>query len=207
MAATGNEVPLLSQLLLLKNWIVDKFDNLLPVKTAGTKIVDFNNLDVLVDIGSAGNSGALIFKNTHDDGDIKIGMYNQADSPAIYITGEDDNTDSRRLIISSDSISFSNLTSNLKSASIGTDGSGNMMLFNYDGDPQYASTTRHGLVKVDGNTIMSNESGVLSIAAGVLPSVDIVRVTEHSTSYTKDTLEIVTDSSGKVTEMWFVTAD
>ena len=39
------------------------------------------------------------------------------------------------------------------------------------------------------------------------PSVDIVRTTTHSTSYTKDTLEIVTDTSGKVTEMWFVTAD
>lgn len=39
------------------------------------------------------------------------------------------------------------------------------------------------------------------------PAVDIVRTTTHSTSYTKDTLEIVTDSTGKVTEMWFVTAD
>ena len=39
------------------------------------------------------------------------------------------------------------------------------------------------------------------------PSVDIVRTDAHSTSYTKDTLEIVTDSTGKVTEMWFVTAD
>ena len=204
MAATGNEVPLLSQLLLLKNWIVDKLDNLLPVKTAGTKIVDFKNLDVLVDIGAAGNSGALIFKNTYADGDIKIGMYNQADSPAIYINGEDDNADSRRLIISSDSIHFNNLASNLKSASIGTDGSGNMMLFSYNDDPQYASTTRHGLVKVDGNTITSNENGVLSIAAGLLPSVDIVKVTEHSTSYTKDTLEIVCDSTGKVTAMYFV---
>ena len=41
----------------------------------------------------------------------------------------------------------------------------------------------------------------------VKPSVDIVRTTAHSTSYTKNTLEIVTDTSGKVTEMWFVTAD
>lgn len=39
------------------------------------------------------------------------------------------------------------------------------------------------------------------------PAVDIVRTTTHSTSYTKDTLEIVTDSTGKVTEMWFVTAN
>ena len=38
------------------------------------------------------------------------------------------------------------------------------------------------------------------------PSVDVVRTDAHSTSYTKDTLEIVTDSTGKVTEMYFVSA-
>lgn len=38
-------------------------------------------------------------------------------------------------------------------------------------------------------------------------SVDIVRTEQHQTSYDKDTLEIVTDSTGKVTEMWFVTAN
>lgn len=38
------------------------------------------------------------------------------------------------------------------------------------------------------------------------PSVDIVKTTTHSTAYTKDTLEIVTDSTGKVTEMYFVSA-
>ena len=39
-----------------------------------------------------------------------------------------------------------------------------------------------------------------------VPSVDIVKVTSHSTSYTKDTLEVVCDSTGKVTAMYFVTA-
>lgn len=38
------------------------------------------------------------------------------------------------------------------------------------------------------------------------PSVDIVKTTTHSTAYTKDTLEIVTDSTGKVTAMYFVNA-
>lgn len=49
-----------------------------------------------------------------------------------------------------------------------------------------------------------NKSGSINVGDS---SVDIVRTTTHSTSYTKDTLEIVTDSTGKVTEMWFVTAD
>lgn len=63
----------------------------------------------------------------------------------------------------------------------------------------------------------STDSGIMSAAdkakLDALPSsftdpaVDIVRTTTHSMSYTKDTLEIVTDSTGKVTEMWFVTAD
>ena len=38
-------------------------------------------------------------------------------------------------------------------------------------------------------------------------SVDVVRTEQHQISYDKDTLEIVTNSTGKVTEMWFVTAD
>ena len=37
------------------------------------------------------------------------------------------------------------------------------------------------------------------------PSVDIVKATEHSTSYTKDTLEFVVDSDGKVTSVYFIT--
>lgn len=36
------------------------------------------------------------------------------------------------------------------------------------------------------------------------PSVDIVKVDEHSTSYTRDTLEIICDDTGKVTAMYFV---
>lgn len=38
------------------------------------------------------------------------------------------------------------------------------------------------------------------------PAVDIVKTTAHSTSYTRDTLEIVCDSTGKVTAMYFVSA-
>lgn len=37
-------------------------------------------------------------------------------------------------------------------------------------------------------------------------NVDVVRVDSHQTGYDRDTLEIVTDSSGKVTEMYFVGA-
>lgn len=44
-------------------------------------------------------------------------------------------------------------------------------------------------------------------AGSSTPSVDVVRTDAHSTSYTKDTLEIVTDSSGKVTAMYFVAVD
>ena len=43
-------------------------------------------------------------------------------------------------------------------------------------------------------------------AGSASSSVDVVRTDAHSTSYTKDTLEIVTDSTGKVTEMYFISA-
>ena len=37
-------------------------------------------------------------------------------------------------------------------------------------------------------------------------SMDVVRVEQHKASYDRDTLELVTDGTGKVTEMWLVTA-
>lgn len=37
-------------------------------------------------------------------------------------------------------------------------------------------------------------------------NVDIVKTQQHKASYDKDTLEIVVDSTGKVTEMYFVSA-
>ena len=43
-------------------------------------------------------------------------------------------------------------------------------------------------------------------AGSTTPSVDVVRTEQHQTSYDRDTLEIVTDSTGKVTEMYFVSA-
>lgn len=42
--------------------------------------------------------------------------------------------------------------------------------------------------------------------AAASSNVNVVRTTEHSTSYDKDTLEVVTDSTGAVTSMYFVTA-
>lgn len=40
-----------------------------------------------------------------------------------------------------------------------------------------------------------------------VPEVQIKKVAEHSDAYDVDTLEIVVDSTGKVTGMWFVTAE
>ena len=37
-------------------------------------------------------------------------------------------------------------------------------------------------------------------------SMNVVRVEQHQASYDRDTLELVTDGTGKVTEMWLVTA-
>ena len=48
-----------------------------------------------------------------------------------------------------------------------------------------------------------DKAGSIAVGGG---SVDVVRTEQHQTSYDKDTLEIVTDSTGKVTEMYFVSA-
>ena len=45
-----------------------------------------------------------------------------------------------------------------------------------------------------------------SVIDAVKPSVDIVKTMEHSTSYTRDTLEIVVDTTGKVTSIYFIDA-
>lgn len=47
------------------------------------------------------------------------------------------------------------------------------------------------------------KAGSIDVGGG---SVDVVRTEQHQTSYDRDTLEIVTDSTGKVTEMYFVSA-
>ena len=47
------------------------------------------------------------------------------------------------------------------------------------------------------------KAGSISIGGS---NVDVVRTEQHKTSYDRDTLEIVTDSTGKVTEMYFISA-
>ena len=130
MAATGNEVPLLSQLKLLKDWVV----NQLAMK--------MNEPD---DIAT---DGYIIMAQTPGTGS----------GPTIWID-----------------------------PTIGL--------------PVATSTSNGLLSNADKAKLDALPSSFTE------PAVDIVRTTTHSTSYTKDTLEIVTDSTGKVTEMWFVTAD
>lgn len=53
------------------------------------------------------------------------------------------------------------------------------------------------------NGLMSKEDKT-KLDSLIPPTVDVVKVTSHQTSYTKDTLEVVCDSTGKVTAMYFV---
>ena len=48
-----------------------------------------------------------------------------------------------------------------------------------------------------------NKAGSIDIGGS---RVDVVRTGQHRASYDRDTLELVTDDTGKVTEMWLVTA-
>lgn len=128
MAATGNEVPLLSQLLLLKNWITGKLD----LKVDAPPIV------------------------APEDGEILCYRNDQSSSPGTIWKQPDE--------------AIPNATASADGLMSAAD------KFKLDGLP--SSFTE--------------------------PSVDVVKVTEHSTEYDKDTLEIVVDSTGKVTSMYFV---
>lgn len=198
MAATGNEVPLLSQLKLLKDWIVEQLESKLTVPSA------------------TGNSNQVL---TYQSPDSTGWKYAQEIIP-------DANGTTRGLLSAKNykRINGSN-ASIIGSISSIPDGGSLSIDFNQSYS-DYNGLQKGSLIAC----VIENKSDVIGfvslkqtfpsfdkplvLSADAYdwypipqPSVDIVRTTTHSTSYTKDTLEIVTDSSGKVTEMWFVTAD
>lgn len=128
MAATGNEVPLLSQLVLLKDWIVRKINLKLDAPPVVPPV----------------------------DGDILCYREDPSSSPGTIWRQPDKAIPN-------------------------------------------ATTTADGLMSAADK---SKLDGLPS--SFTAPSVDVVKVTEHSAEYDKDTLEIVVDSTGKVTSMYFV---
>lgn len=126
MAATGNEVPLLSQLKLLKNWIV-------------------NQLASKIDspVGSIPQDGDILVWQTPGT----------ANGPTIWMDPV---------------LSIPKATSS-------------------------------------SNGLMSKEDKA-KLDSITVSAVDVVSTTTHKTSYTKDTLEVVCDGTGKVTAMYFVKA-
>lgn len=75
------------------------------------------------------------------------------------------------------------------------------LLTNIVQQAQMAQSINHRINKLN-KKVNEISSGSLSGS-----NVDIVKVTEHKTSYTKDTLEAVVDGTGKVTAMYFITAE
>lgn len=128
MAATGNEVALLSQIKKLKDWITSKFDS---------------KIDLPAMLG--------------EEGDLLV--YQTPGTMSTYT-------------------SWSNPLDAIPSA----------------------TQTSKGLMTA------ADKKKLDSLSAGG-SNVDIVRVSSHKTSYDRDTLEIVTDSSGLVTSMYFMAAD
>lgn len=125
MAATGNEVPLLSQLLTLKNYLIDCINDRLEAPT------------------EPGSDGQILAWQ----------MPGSANNETIWV----------------DPI---------------------------DAIPS-ASQSSSGLMTAADKTKLD----------GISDNPQIVKTTTHKASYSKDTLEIVVDSTGKVTSMYFMTAD
>ena len=61
-----------------------------------------------------------------------------------------------------------------------------------------------GLQGPKGDTGLQGPQGPRGLPGPANGNVDVVRKTTHQTNYTKDTLEFVTDSTGKVTNAYFM---
>lgn len=125
MAATGNEVALLSQIKKLKDWITSKFDS---------------KVDLPAILG--------------EEGDVLV--YQTPGTMSTYT-------------------SWSNPL---------------------DAIPSATQTSKGLMTAADKKKL-----------DGISDNPQIVKTTTHKASYSKDTLEIVVDSTGKVTSMYFITAD
>lgn len=140
MAATGNEVPLLSQLKLLKNWIESKLAEKLSSYKSGPINCQWR--------------------------------YIQQDN--IFIT--------KLPVCPNDQYVNEELVVPL---------------------PIVGSQMANELLNGYGLMSATDKAKLDSLT---VPVVDIVSTTTHKTSYTKDTLEVVCDNTGKVTAMYFIKA-
>ena len=75
-----------------------------------------------------------------------------------------------------------------------------------EGDAAYAAKTHtHANATTSTDGFMSSEDKA-KLDSITVSAVDVVSTTTHKTSYTKDTLEVVCDGTGKVTAMYFIKA-
>lgn len=200
MAATGNEVPLLSQLKLLKDWIVGQFESKL---SAPSTIGDLNQVLTYQTSDSTGwkdVKSIIPDANGSTRGLLSAKNYKRITGSNASIIGNIPSIpDGGSISINFDYSTQSNYSGGLQYGSLIAciiDGKSDVIGF---------VSLKQTLSSLDNPLVLqADEYDWFPIPQS---AVDIVRTTTHSTSYTKDTLEIVTDSTGKVTEMWFVTAD
>ena len=162
MAATGNEVPLLSQVKRAITALKDAFD----YRSSQTPLIKQNSEGFWYLCTPDGDAVSKLGIPRWMDGgdDIQASFESQ---PSGYLNTEN-------IVVSSTlQLSGQYLTSS------------------------DATQSEHGYMSA------TDKQKLDSLSA---PSIDIVKTTTHSTAYTKDTLEIVVDSTGKVTEMYFVSA-
>lgn len=207
MAATGNEVPLLSQLKLLKDWIVEQLESKLTVSSMT------GNLNQVLTYQTPNSTEWKDVRSIIPDADgtirglLSAENYKRIKGSNASIIGTISSIPDGESIIS---ISFDYSTQSNYSGGLQY---GSLIACVIDGKSDVIGfvSLKQTLSSLDNPLVLqANEYDWFHIPQPyptVDPAVDIVRTTTHSTSYTKDTLEIVTDTSGKVTEMWFVTAD
>lgn len=264
MAATGNEVPLLSQLLKFKEWIIEQLEGkaasnhnhsaanittgTLPLARGGTGVTA--NPSMLVNLASTtadtvfeatprpGVTGTLPISNGGTGATSASAARTAIGAASTSLASSSVNG----LMSSSDKTKLDGMSSHLFNVPVVLRGNTTMSGLNFTLTMTLASNIEDSVTLHQGDTVfvadasqdtfgMASTGGVYVLLApemvinpysGVAASalfapvydlsmsigsnVDIVRVSAHKTSYDKDTLEIVTDSTGKVTSMYFVSA-
>lgn len=220
MAATGNEFVLLKQLKLATGYI----GSLISALKTEISTLQTSKLDAP---SSAGTDGQMLVYGSAGNQwiDVPEGTAYSADNATLQLTGTQFSVKDGG--ITADKIADGTITEDKIAENIlptfGTGATGGGVTphsdYVYLSIPVSNDERReiYHNVTLTIQAATSTDSGIMSAADKAKldslpssftdPAVDIVRTTTHSTSYTKDTLEIVTDTSGKVTEMWFVTAD
>lgn len=220
MAATGNEVPLLSQLKKFKDWLISQLSGKLDYpeqiphpgdvvmyQTPGTGMGPVIWTDPTISIPSATTTSNGLMNRTDKqklDGLPDVAMSVWAFDNVTY--SESDSLKTLAFSAPIDIYGTGVLKVRKRDIIIARNASGSSYP---SGTAVVICSDLESDVSVNpGETVRMSGPLTKNLVSVVYrpPSVDVVKASAHSEDYTKDTLEFVVDGTGKVTEASFINA-